>query len=73
MQTASRHGFNDTPDSPAAGKRWNVEIHLSPGGIVWERTWAEDWRAAIEAALARSCIVANQVNGIVAYPAGSRA
>ena len=67
------HRDTRMPDGPAASTRWNVEIHLSPGGIVWERTWAEDWRAAIEAALARSRIVAEQVNGIVAYPAASHA
>ncbi|HEY7461144.1 MAG TPA: hypothetical protein VIC59_04645 [Gemmatimonadota bacterium] len=49
-------------------RRWNVEIHLSPGGIVRERTSGEDWRDAVESALARSRIVAGQVSGIVAYP-----
>lgn len=49
-------------------RRWNVEIHLSPGGIVRERTSGEDWRDAVETALARSRIVAGQVSGIVAYP-----
>ena len=67
------HRDTRMPEGPAPSTRWNVEIHLSPGGIVWERTWAVDWRAAIEAALARSRIVAEQVNGIVAYPAASHA
>jgi hypothetical protein len=73
VQSVSRHVISGAPVDPTSGKRWNVEIHLSPGGIVRERTWAEDWRAAIEAALARSYIVPGQVNGIVAYPAVSAA
>ncbi len=71
MQTVARGIIAGAPIRPTFGKRWNVEIHLSPGGIVWERTCAEDWRAAVEAALARSYIVPAQVNGIVAYPAAS--
>ena len=73
MQIVSHRVTTGPTPHFASGKRWNVEIHLSPGGIVRERTWAEDWRAAIEAALARSFIVPAQVNGIVAYPAASPA
>jgi hypothetical protein len=73
VQTVSWQVMTGGPLHPASGKRWNVEIHLNPGGIVRERTWGEDWRTAIEAALARSYIVPAQVNGILAYPAASPA
>jgi hypothetical protein len=58
---------------PHQSQRWNVEIHLSPGGIVWERTLAKDPQEAVEAALARSYILPAHVNGIAAYPVASPA
>jgi hypothetical protein len=51
----------------AAGM-WSVEIYLSPGGVVRERTAALDPRQAVEAALARSYIVPAQVEGVSAFP-----
>jgi hypothetical protein len=57
----------------SANLSWNVEIHLTPGGIVWEKTRGKDWHEAVETALAKSYIVAAQVNGIVAYPVATAA
>lgn len=51
-----------------AGDTWSVEIYLTPGGVVNERTVASDPRQAIEVALARSFIVPEQVCGISARP-----
>jgi hypothetical protein len=61
--------------APSSGprQRWNVEIHLSPGGIVWERVFGRDPKEAVQSALARSYIMPTQVNGIAAYPAASPA
>lgn len=47
---------------------WSVEIYLTPGGVVRERTGGRDPGEAIEAALARSYIVPGDVEFISAHP-----